>query len=607
MHFPSRNTTKNKKPTAAELNLYKGFELIKETPVFGSLPNTVKIVKLKSDSFYAKTESSGVITVNQNAELSANEWAYVIVHCALHHVFGHFDKDNLPDDPHFNKQLWNAACDMFITKYLAELKFGMVLYEIPEGYLPKWTATEKDIYQYLKARSDDTKLIHCGTALEYQMDMEGLDKPIVYIGRQKNQYRETFFRALKWAVNCAVSISQGQTEQTQHKSLAVQASKWFIDHYPLLGGLAASFQIVENHAYCQTHQIQIAAIDISRKEIYVNPAVYLSEQEWRFVLAHEYMHAGLAHISRCGDRDFHLWNIAADFVINGWLYEMGIGSIPSVGVLFDPSLAGLSAESIYDMLIENIRKSKKLATFRGYGQGDMLKPDTEGLPYGTDYTTFDDVCKEALAQGLEYHQLSGRGLLPSGLVEEIRALSMPPVPWDVKLAQWFQEHIAIPEKKRSYARPSRRQGATPDIPRPSYMKPEEWQRTNTFGVVVDTSGSMNVEVLGKALGAIASYAEAREVRYVRVVFCDAAAYDAGYLSVEDLAGRVEVKGRGGTRLQPAVDLLEEAKDFPADGPILLITDGYIEPKVTIHREHAWLIPDGNHLPFRTNNPVFLYK
>ena len=47
--------------------------------------------------------------------------------------------------------------------------------------------------------------------------------------------------------------------------------------------------------------------------------------------------------------------------------------------------------------------------------------------------------------------------------------------------------------------------------------------------MLDTSGSMDAELLGKALGAIASYATARDVPAARVVFCDAVAYDAGYL------------------------------------------------------------------------------
>ena len=62
-------------------------------------------------------------------------------------------------------------------------------------------------------------------------------------------------------------------------------------------------------------------------------------------------------------------------------------------------------------------------------------------------------------------------------------------------------------------------------------------------------------MIGMALGSVASYAAEREVPLVRVIFCDARAYDAGYLAPEDIAGRVEVKGRGGTVLQPAVELL----------------------------------------------------
>ena len=52
------------------------------------------------------------------------------------------------------------------------------------------------------------------------------------------------------------------------------------------------------------------------------------------------------------------------------------------------------------------------------------------------------------------------------------------------------------------------------------------------------------------------------------------------------------------------DALEKAKDFPPSGPILVITDGYIEDHLKIRREHAFLIPNGNRLPFRPKGKVF---
>ncbi len=106
---------------------------------------------------------------------------------------------------------------------------------------------------------------------------------------------------------------------------------------------------------------------------------------------------------------------------------------------------------------------------------------------------------------------------------------------------------------------------------------------------------MDRELLTKARGAIASYSISREVSSVRVVFCNVIAYDQGYMLPEAIADRVKVKGRGGTVLQPGIDLLETATDFPKNGPLLIITDGECN-RLRIRREHAFLIPEGKHLP-----------
>jgi len=78
------------------------------------------------------------------------------------------------------------------------------------------------------------------------------------------------------------------------------------------------------------------------------------------------------------------------------------------------------------------------------------------------------------------------------------------------------------------------------------------------------------------------------------------------LAPEDIAGRVAVKGRGGTILQPGVDLLLMTKDFPKDAPILIITDGEIEPDLHVKREHAFLVPSGKRLPFHPRGKVFYF-
>ncbi|MFD5825696.1 hypothetical protein [Lentzea sp. NPDC060358] len=312
----------------------------------------------------------------------------------------------------------------------------------------------------------------------------------------------------------------------------------FVSHHPLLGALAATMTVVADAELARGWDISIVAVSAEAAEIYVNPVAGLTTPQWRFVLAHEMLHAALRHGDRAGGRDPHLWNIAAYFVVNDWLVEMGVGS-PPPGVLHDPELRGLSAESVYDRIAVDLRRHRGLLTLRGR-QGDLLGAPLRG-PAGV--ADLDAFYRRALLTRLGHHTVS-RCLLPAGLVEEIRALEHPPLPWDARLARWFEEFVPAAERRRSHARASRRQASTPDIPRPGWVRPESREARPAFGVVLDTSGSMDPRLLGKALGAIAS-----------------------------------------------------------SGPVLVITDGGCDV-LRVRREHAFLIPAGAHLPFRPRGPVF---
>lgn len=381
-------------------------------------------------------------------------------------------------------------------------------------------------------------------------------------------------------------------------STAARAKRWLIAHYPLLGSLLTQFELVEDIEVCRRMDIQIAAIQVSTGEIYLNPARGLSLEGAKFVVAHEVLHAGLCHSSRRKGRDPYLWNVACDFVINDWLVTMGVGAPPDGGLLFDEELRGWAAEDIYLRLAADLRLRRRLSTLRGT-DCDMLDDGP-----GRFFTDREEFCRRALLQGLDYHQASSRGTLPDGLVEAIRTLNQPPIPWQAKLAEWIQERFPLPERRRTYVRPSRRQSATPEIPRARYVEPEDERASRTFGVVIDTSGSMQRAELGKALGAVVSYSQAQAVKYVRLVYCDAMPYDEGFVTIESLATRVSVRGRGGTVLQPAVNLLETRQDFPKDCPILIITDGLCEEDLAVKRDHAFLLVPGGRLPFRTQKPVF---
>ncbi len=593
--------------------------LHKRNPLFSGLGGYIRICgrELMGKKATAYVRSDGYILLNQDILRTPLQWAYVIAHCQLHLAFGHFDGERMPGfwkeaqngerkwAVSCNKYLWNMACDLYIARFLGDLKFGAPLNPVSLSDFPGATE-ERRLYEYLSGQGSPESFGEYGTGGPGEMDMRGLEEPLFYDGKknQKNPYVQKFAFALANSVSSVVSAAGGHDWGGERSVTASRkAAQWFINHYPLLGGLAASFQIIEDYNYCITNEISIAAVDVTCGEIYVNPAAGLKDGELKFVLAHEFLHAGLRHHWRCQGRDPYLWNIACDYVINGWLVEMGIGSMPEKGLLYDESLKNRSAEDLYDQMVMDLRRYSKLDTLRGYGKGDIMGGGSPGFG-NRGAASLDDFYRDALRNGLEYHTQEGRGYLPAGLVEEIRALAVPPIPWDVELARWFDCCFAPMEKRRSYARPSRRQGSTPEIPRPSYVNGDAMEKGRTFGVVVDTSGSMGSRLLGLALGAIASYAAAKEVPFARVVFCDACAYDAGYLAPEDIAGRVRVQGRGGTVLQPGVDLLERAEDFPKDGPILIITDGEIESRMEIRRRHAFLVPRGKRLPFRPRGEVF---
>ena len=617
-----KDNRKDKKKSQSQINyesIQSGIASINSHPLFGDCfrcPIYIDDKNMGKES-YATVSSDGVILLNRNKYLSPMQWAYVIVHNKLHLAFGHFDLDRMPGyfitnalgekikKADFIPLLWNMACDVYVDKFLADIKFGQSIHENINDYFSGGLDDEIKIYNYLLENSYLAANNTFGTSGIGNYDMKGLDAPIIYADGKCNSYTRDFSYALANSVSRTISTVGGYSyTDERHLTKGVKASRWFIDHYPLLGGLASHFKIIDDYNYCYKNDIKIAAIDVSCGEIYINPAANFSLEEWKFVLAHEYLHAGLMHHERCNGRNHYLWNVACDFVINEWLHELQIGSMPAEGLLYDPDLKGLSAESIYDLIISDMRKYEKLYTFRGYHKGDIMGGSSKKA---ADAVSLDEFCRNAMQQGLEYHIDSKRGYIPAGLIEEIRALAMPPIPWDVALAKWFDVYFAPLEKHRTYARPSRRQASTPDIPRPRYTPASIPVDSRTFGVVVDTSGSMSTKAIGQALGSIVSYSVAHDVPFVRVVFCDAEAYDIGYVAPEDIAGRVAVKGRGGTRLQPAVSLLENSEDFPKDGPILVITDGEIENHLDITHNHAYLMPKGSKLPFYPKGEVFYFE
>lgn len=592
------------KDQAAE-NFALGCQIAWASPLLAPMWGHVDIWRRENTSCpadgWAVVTSDGIIDVHPTRRGEPREWAYVLAHCMLHLGFGHFDT-------HLHSQAWNDACDWFLASFQQQVRIG-----IPPPDMQTWAsapgANEEAIYAALTAGRTPADWHGCGSA-GARPDM--IPKPHGDGSRRPGFYQELFAKGLAEAVAQAVVVASGDDPSASGSARAnspgERARGWFMSAYPLLGALAAGFKLIEDRTICDRMAISVAAVDAQARELYLNPATVLSQDELRFVMAHELLHVGLRHDVRRQGRDPFLWNVACDYTINAWLVEMRVGTLPKVGALYDPALKDESAESIYNRIATDMRRYRRLATMRGVGSSDVLERRGPEWWANGEGVKLDDFYRSALAQGLGYHEAQGRGWLPAGLIEEIQALAQPPIAWDVQLARWFDRYFPPLELRRTYARPSRRQSTTPDIPLPRWVAPDDWESGRTFGVILDTSGTMDRSLLAKALGSIASYAISRDVPAVRVVFCDAATYDQGYMRAEDIAGEVRVRGRGGTILQPGVDLLERAEDFPDDGPILLITDGFCDMlEFAARRPHAFLLPEGHSLPFSPKGELFYIR
>ncbi|MFG1671245.1 hypothetical protein [Streptomyces sp. Y7] len=586
-----------KRDLAAEA-FAEGLRLVRANPALAAVEFTVcrheKCEEAPRDGLI-RVDSDGVLHVHPTRLAEPATWAWAIAHAVLHLGFGHVPSRKgtavQPDRADV------AARCVAVNRFLLTFPVGKAPDHLPLTYPD---GDEERLAAPWRRDGVPAAYERCGTAGpepdQLLMEWKG------WFGSPPD-HQLAFATALTRTVSTAMDMAGGRRDSMLGEPVKKRpwqwALEWFITSYPLLGGIAAGIKLVADAELARAHGIAVAAVNAEAGEIYINPLRQFEPEEWRFILAHEMLHAALRHGDRCGGRDPYLFNVACDYVINGWLREMQVGEMPQ-GLLYDQELTGLSAEEVYDRIGGDLRRMRRLATLRGKGVGDVL-----GAPLGApgDYVDLDEFYRRGLCQGLDLHQQQERGFLPGGLVQEIRALSHPPLPWDARLARWFDEFVPRPEPVRTYARPARRQASTPEIPRAGrYFPPEEIARC-TFGVVLDTSGSMSAGLLGKALGAIASYAEARDVPAARVVFCDAGPYDAGYVPVTDIAGRVRVRGRGGTVLQPGIDLLLRADDFPPGAPVLVITDGWCDV-LRVRREHAYLIPPGRRLPFTPRGPVF---
>ncbi|WP_432933311.1 DUF2201 family putative metallopeptidase [Microbispora sp. CA-135349] len=415
----------------------RGWEEVRSHPLFRHLGGYLYAAderELPHDR-WAYITPAGSVYHHPGRRAEPGEWAWVFAHCLLHAGFGHLDpRKALPGDlygeetPRREQPLraprhaYLAACCLSVDRFLTTLGIGRAPEPLPPAFPPEDERTLAGLWRT--------------SGVPDEFDVPAF--PDFFAGTVKTakarNYEKEFAVGVCTAATTAIEVAGGVHDCVRGaaKKPWDHALTWFVSSYPLLGALAAGMTIVADAGLARARDIAVA--DAEAGEMYVNPLVSMTAEEWRFVLAREMLRAVLRHDERIGRREPYLWKVACDYAVNGWLVEMGVGEMPE-GQLHDPALRGLSCEAVYDRIARDRRRLRGLTPPRGRGPGGLSggplpRPGALGR-----YVDLDEYYRNALVTGLAYHHNEGRGSLPAGLEQEIHALDHPLLPRKAALAR----------------------------------------------------------------------------------------------------------------------------------------------------------------------------
>ncbi|MGH3249154.1 MAG: DUF2201 family putative metallopeptidase [Trebonia sp.] len=365
---------------------YWGIDAVRRHPALSPLANQARLHEARAGNLcppsgWAVVASDGAIHLNPDRSGTPGDWSWAIAHCLLHLGFGHLEEGGREEHSGRGEAgfdlAWNLACCLTVNRFLerlgAGLQLGLAAETTSYDQLAEMSRGEAFLARRLRELGTDLNLSGVGVGgPDGDLLHTGPATPATLALPRGNDWPELLATGLARVAGDAVDATVDTTggASRRRKSAWQQALDWFRANHPLIGAIADAFTLVEDADVCHAHGVRVAAVSPAAAELYVNPLYPLADGERRFVIAHELLHAGLRHDTRAEWRDPWLWNVACDYVINGWLVEMGVGESPD-SALYDRALRGMSAEEVYDRIAAD-RRLRKLATPRGVGLADVL-------------------------------------------------------------------------------------------------------------------------------------------------------------------------------------------------------------------------------------------
>jgi predicted metal-dependent peptidase len=356
---------------------------------------------------------------------------------------------------------------------------------------------------------------------------------------------------------------------------------------PFFGTLAMLTRFVS----CTT--IPCAATD--GRDIFLNPeflqSLPLGQQEG--ILVHEILHAALLHPIRARERDPHLWNVAADIVVNGTIAHSGFELPP--GGLRDEQLEQLSVEEVYELLRGTEVDEDSAAGVRQWQLAnlDLLAPYCQNNPncsIGTDLNPAPKLdlqqreglaahWRQALEQAAAIAKTTQWGKLPIGIEREFESILSPQLDWRVYLWRYL---VQTPTDFQGFDRRF--------VGRGLYLETLQSETVRVY-VAIDTSGSVSKTLLALFMseihGILGAYPHLEcDLYYVDCDVC-------GPYSISLDSPLPPPEGGGGTSFMPFFDRVYAAWNEHTPAICIYLTDGYGEfPTPAPALPTLWVVTPG---------------
>lgn len=330
---------------------------------------------------------------------------------------------------------------------------------------------------------------------------------------------------------------------------------------------------------------QVPTAGTDGRKLYINKDFFfgLTEAERIFLLAHETLHVAYLHPLRGKGKDQEIFNCACDYVINYELKQRKFTFIE--GGLYDPQYAGMSAEEVYEKLVQQPKQPQ-------CSMPDLLAPTGGKDDSATDSTGLAKQFTEEQIKAIE-QEVMGKvataammaemskqsGSIPSHIKRTLEELSKPKVNWKAVLSRFFSD---MNKADYSWAKPNRKY-------LPNYLPKLHSVNLGRVDFAIDTSGSITVEQFNQFVSEIHGVLKMLNPSEIGVYQFDHALQGSNVVrNVRDII-KLPFKGGGGTSPECA---LEEFIKNKAQA-LIVLTDGYFngnrltKPK----RPVIWVIYD----------------